>query len=159
MIKTNNLSLRPLELDDANDMHHYLTQEKVCRLAGLAPIKTKEQSVEFIKMLLKQKAWVIQKDEHVIGSIVVFLNPSDEFKGEIGFMLNEDHWHHGYMQEALSALLQSDGLYFKELLAAVYPENIASIKTLEKVGFEFETMLPASVLDPKIKAIYKLERS
>lgn len=159
MIKTNNLTLRTLELADANEMHNYLTQANVCRMAGINPSKTKEQSIEFVKILLKEKAWVVQKGGRVIGNIVIFKNPSDQAQGEIGFMLNEDNWHHGYMQEALGALLKSDEFFFNEILAVVYPENIASIKTLEKVGFEFETLIPKSVLDPQIKVIYKLEKS
>jgi ribosomal-protein-alanine N-acetyltransferase len=61
----------------------------------------------------------------------------------IGYELARSHWRQGIMKEALGAII---ALGFKEMginriEAVVMPENIASLKLLEKLGFHNEGVL------------------
>lgn len=70
-------------------------------------------------------------DGHVAGSVVGF---EQEGKPEIGYWLGKEFWGRGVATEALSTFL---GLVrTRPLYARVAKHNVASIRVLEKCGFE-----------------------
>lgn len=56
---------------------------------------------------------------------------------ELGYRFGREHWGHGYATEAarLAATYAFEALHLPELVAVAYPENTASRRVLEKVGF------------------------
>ena len=56
---------------------------------------------------------------------------------ELGYLLRRDSWGHGFATEAARAcmLYGFNNLGFREIIAMTEPENIASQKVLEKIGF------------------------
>ncbi len=73
------------------------------------------------------------------------LQPFDPLpdKKEIFFGLSPDYWNNGYMTEAASAVLEYGfkELDLEEIVAGVKPDNIASIKVLEKIGLTFQKII------------------
>ena len=84
----------------------------------------------------------------------VFLLSNDDFAGccglrpyrpeenifEIGFHLRRSHWGNGYAGEAAQAVIEYafSSLAAKALFAGHHPENEASKRLLEKLGFRYE---------------------
>ncbi len=84
----------------------------------------------------------------------IFLNSNDALLGEcslfnlvhqcrraeVGYTLGLDHWGHGYMNEALVALLSFGFgvLNLNRIEADIDPRNSASAKSLERLGFKLE---------------------
>jgi len=58
---------------------------------------------------------------------------------ELGYSYCSDAWHNGYATEAASALLAAAYSMndFDQIQACTHPKNIASIRVLEKLGFNF----------------------
>jgi RimJ/RimL family protein N-acetyltransferase len=80
-------------------------------------------------------------DDTLIGTATLF--NFENHRAEIGYGLARSHWGNGYMHEALQALIvyafQELGLHRIE--ADVDPRNSASIRTVERLGFEREGYL------------------
>ena len=94
----------------------------------------------FRKKELFQWGLVRQDDDFVIGTCTLAHLDASNRRAEIGFALGREHWGNGYMGEALNALV---GFAFRDLdlhrlEADVDPRNVASIRILEKLGFQRE---------------------
>ena len=59
---------------------------------------------------------------------------------EIGYDLNPDYWHQGYMQEALAEIITYafSSMQVKQIDACIYTGNERSISLVEKLGFIFQ---------------------
>jgi [ribosomal protein S5]-alanine N-acetyltransferase len=59
---------------------------------------------------------------------------------DLGFRLSKPHWGQGLATEAASAWVRTafDKYHIHRLGAFVHPENVASIRVLEKLGFQAE---------------------
>lgn len=59
---------------------------------------------------------------------------------DLGFRLGQQHWGKGFATEAASAWVRAafDEFHINRLGAFVHPENVASIRVLEKLGFHAE---------------------
>ena len=93
-------------------------------------------------------------DRQKLGKFPVFLKVTGEFIGtcgmepfeldgrsevELGYRLCLKHWGQGYAGEAAAAILQYGfrALNCARIMAFVLPQNRASVKILEKLGFEY----------------------
>jgi [ribosomal protein S5]-alanine N-acetyltransferase len=75
------------------------------------------------------------------ASLFNFAEPSD--RADIGYGLARRHWGHGYMHEALTAIVDYafGPLGLRRLEADVDPRNGASLRSLERLGFVREGLL------------------
>lgn len=100
-----------------------------------------------------------------IGRIVFRLGDDidNEYAGHIGYTINEKYRGHNYAYKACLALKKFIlNLGYNEILITCSPDNIASQKTIEKLGSEYiETKkIPSSIrkeftVDESCKMIYK----
>lgn len=75
----------------------------------------------------------------VIG--VVGLRPELDFGGfAFGYRILPEYWGQGFATEAALAILKYAEIVLKleQLVATVFPQNIASVRVLEKIGMVFE---------------------
>jgi RimJ/RimL family protein N-acetyltransferase len=87
-------------------------------------------------------AWAVtgRNDERFIGQITAGIT---EFDGERWFepawILVRQEWGQGLATEAARAVVShaTEDLHQSRLLATVHPQNQASIRVIEKVGFSF----------------------
>jgi RimJ/RimL family protein N-acetyltransferase len=79
----------------------------------------------------------------VIGTCTLHAMSSEHRRAEVGFALASAHWKHGYIAEALEALLDYafDDLALHRIEADVDPRNDSSIRALERLGFQREGYL------------------
>jgi RimJ/RimL family protein N-acetyltransferase len=72
---------------------------------------------------------------------------------DIGFAFLPAYWGKGYAYEAAAAVLEHGRSAFalSRIVAITSPDNISSIKLLEKIGLRFERMVRMSDAEPEIK--------
>jgi len=90
--------------------------------------------------------WGIERkeDRALLGTCSIFDIHEASRRAEIGYALGRPHWGQGYMQEALTGLVDYafTTLNLNRLEADIDPRNAASAKTLERLGFQKEGFLP-----------------
>ena len=151
LINTQRLLLRPLFQSDAQDIYEIFSDKQVMKYYDLLPFESLErakQQVEFFTQGFEQKTmlrWGIEYKDNskLIGTCGFFAFNEDVKKAELGYELNSSYHGKGLMTEALGAILshiftQTD---INRVEAYVEPPNIASQKTLEKLGFTKEGTL------------------
>ena len=88
-------------------------------------------------------AVVRSDDGRVIGNCTLWNFHRQNRRAEVGYALARPYWGHGYMHEAMGAMVD---FAFREmqlhrLEADIDPRNAASAKTLERLGFQKEGLL------------------
>jgi len=134
-IVTARLRLRSARPDDLEEMHAVLSDPRATRWWSTPPHISLDQTAAWLDSMIAngpdQPDLVVERDGRVIGKAGFWRLP------EIGYILDPDHWGQGLAHEATSAAI---GHVFAtrdldELTADVDPENLASIRLLERLGF------------------------
>lgn len=151
LVKTPRLCLRPIEEPDWEAVHRYSIDPDVIRHVAWGP-NSEEHSREFVRWaaalwrdaphMNEHFAVVRQDDGRLIGSCNLGLTEGDR-QGEIGYAFARDAWGQGYATEAADALLRRGfgELGLHRVHATCAPENIGSIRVLEKIGMRREGLL------------------
>jgi RimJ/RimL family protein N-acetyltransferase len=86
-------------------------------------------------------------DGTVIGTIGLRLTPPHR-RGSAGYWLGTEYWNHGYMTEALRAVIAwaFDELGYVRVEAMCLPRNPSSGRVMEKAGMVFEGRLRSYVV-------------
>ena len=149
ILETDRLILRIWELKDLDDFFEYASVEGVGEKAGWEHHKSKDKSLEILKMFIEEKkvfAIVLKENQKVIGSIGIeelseeLDKDLDNLLGrELGYVLNKDYWNKGIMKEAISKVVDYcfNTLKLNFLMASYFNHNIASKKVLENLNFQF----------------------
>ena len=150
-INANRVTLRPIDERDLDSLFTIFSDPEVMRYWSSPPLKDQEAARallsdiqdKFRRKLYFQWGVAHRADDTLIGTSTLFHIESNNHRAEIGYALGRAHWGKGYIQEALRALL---GYAFSELNiqrieADVDPRNEASIRTLERLGFQKEGYL------------------
>jgi RimJ/RimL family protein N-acetyltransferase len=93
------------------------------------------------------------EDDSIIGTCTLFQLDAGNRRAEIGYVLGREYWGKGYMGEALMRLMAFcfEDLDLVRLEADVDPRNSASIRSLERLGFQREGFLRERwIVDGKI---------
>jgi ribosomal-protein-alanine N-acetyltransferase len=85
-------------------------------------------------------AVTLKGSEEVIANVRLFNFDDDCRMCEIGYIMAYDHHGHGYVQEAVGAVLDFafTELNMNRIEASADPRNAASLRVLERVGFARE---------------------
>ncbi|QQS36035.1 MAG: GNAT family N-acetyltransferase [Ignavibacteriales bacterium] len=146
-LETENFILRQLIQTDDNEIFLLRSDDSVARYLDRQKAKTIDDARAFIKKIndniLNNESiyWgVTRKDtQKIIGTICLFQISKKESKAEIGFEVIPRDQGRGIMKEVIPAVLdfgfKTMGLKFIE--GDVDPQNIRSIKLMERFGFEF----------------------
>ena len=145
VLKTDRLLIRRFCMNDAAECFAFMSDEQGMFLDGCKPFYTMDEDYWKRMKLFEEREGqyviVLRNTNEVIGAINVFSDDSRAVSSkEIGYGISPKHQRNGYAYEAISAminLLQKD-LLFDMVVAGVLPENIPSIKLLEKLGFTRE---------------------
>jgi len=88
--------------------------------------------------------WAIERrdDGRVIGSITLMLADGQP-RAEIGYILGREHWGRGFAAEAQGRTIEYafGELGLHRLEADTHPDNHASTRSLERLGFRREGLL------------------
>lgn len=83
------------------------------------------------------------EDDRIIGTCTLFAINESQGRGEVGYALGHEYWGRGYMNEALTALVEFAfrTLAMRRLEADIDPRNAGSLHALERLGFRREGLL------------------
>jgi len=149
ILETDRLILRAWEITDLDDFFEYASVEGVGEKAGWEHHKSKDKSLEILKMFMEEKkvfAIVLKENQKAIGSIGIeelgeeLDKDLDNLSGrELGYVLNKDYWNKGIMTETVSKAIDYcfNTLKLNFLMASYFNHNIASKKVLENLNFKF----------------------
>ncbi len=146
-IETDRLLIRILEIKDKDAFFRYRSMPEIYKYQAWRP-KGIDEIEEFINKnisvcLNPRNTWiqlaVCLKEGQLIGDIGVhFLE--DDYQVEIGYTLSPEYQGNGYAVEAVKAVIKYAFTELKKhrIISSVDPDNIKSIKLLEKIGFRKE---------------------
>ena len=150
-IDANRLSLRWISAADTDAFYAIYSNPEVMRYWSTPPLANREVAANLIKKI--QEDWkrrailkwgiALRTNDQLIGSVTLFNLDFNHHRAEIGYALGRNYWGQGYMNEALMALLKYafEVLDLHRIEADIDPRNAASIKTLERLGFQREGYL------------------
>lgn len=152
---TGRLLLRPLTEGDAGALFALCSDPEVMRYAGSLPWTEIGQAQQRIQRHLNAMASdeylclgiVLRSDKDtaapLIGSCTLFNLSEPCRRAEIGYSLARAYWGQGYMHEALMALVSYgfQDMHLNRIEADIDPRNLASEKSLKRLGFRLEGYL------------------
>lgn len=146
-METNRLILRRFTPDDAADLHAYLSREAVVRYEPYTPFTREQAEAEAVRRAADPnfRAVVLKGTGRVIGN--VWFAPGEWDTWELGYVFHDAYWGRGYAAEACFAVLEDafsvQGV--RRVIAMCNPENTASWRLLERLGFRREGHLRQNV--------------
>lgn len=150
-LHSDRLLLRPMQQGDAEELFQIFSHPQVMRYwshPAWETIASAREQIDQDEVELAEgdhlRLGIIRKqDETLIGTCSLFAFDTQNRRCEVGYALHPDAWHQGFMQEALRLLLNYafDTLDLNRLEADIDPRNLASAKSLERLGFVQEGLL------------------
>jgi len=134
-VRTDRLLLRRARPDDAAAMHRIMSNPVAMRYWSTPPHAEIAQTERWMASMAEadpaaRDDFIVTLDGALIGKLGAWMLP------EIGFLIDPEHWGHGYALEALAAYIDRRRvLGSTELTADVDPRNIASLRLLNRCGF------------------------
>jgi RimJ/RimL family protein N-acetyltransferase len=151
VIVTQRVVLRWISEDDVDGLYRVFSDPQVMRYWSTGPVANVEAAAEMQREIaagnhsgtMLKWGLALRESNAVIGTTTLFNLSLDNGRAEIGYALARAYWGKGYMHEALQALLSHafDVMQLRRLEADVDPRNSASIRTLERLGFQREGFL------------------
>lgn len=144
VLETENLILRKMTGQDVDDLEEWMGDTSLYLYWGKRPGKSdRNPRLLFEKEEKPSKSFqwgiVHKKDGKVIGEFWVYLIENDRM-AKVAFRLSQSYQGNRLMEEALKSVV--DFCFHKtqlqRLWTDVHVENTASLKTLERVGFQRE---------------------
>ena len=144
VLETQRLILREVTIDDADVIFALMSDLQVMRYYG-APMQSHDDAVKRINSIrtaFQERNivyWAITEkvSNNFVGSGGFWRIIKPDSRAHIGYELAPVWWNRGFMTEAVSAMVkfgfETIGLHSIE--AGIHPDNIGSLRVLEKVGF------------------------
>ena len=140
-LTTPRLVIRPLEESDLRAFHLICGDEAAMQFMGDGKPLLLEGTQKWIAV--SQQNYML----HSRGCMAVIERATNAFIGFCGLVKGDNEhieliyaftpqvWGRGYAAEAGAAMVAYGREFIPEIIATVYPENTASLRVLEKVGF------------------------
>ena len=151
VITTPRVVLRWISEDDIDCLFEVFSDPQVMRYWSSGPLANREAAAEMQREIaagnhnntMMKWGLALRESNRVIGTATLFNLNLDNDRAELGYAMGRAHWGKGYMNEALRALVSYafDVMNLRRLEADVDPRNAASIRTLERLGFQREGFL------------------
>lgn len=149
-LTTERLIIRRFRRQDADDLYEYLSDPQVYRFEPGEPIDRAQAAQRAAAMAGSPDFWAVelQAAGKVIGQVYLKqIEPAEHLTCELGYILNPAYQRQGYGSEAAAALVQYalavGGMH--RVVAHCNPENTASWKLLENIGFRREGLLKQNI--------------
>jgi len=145
-IKTNRLTLRPLEISDAEVLQRIYQTEDILRYFPPTVSPTLETIQRYV--MRQKEHW----DKYRYGHWGVVPNGQSQVIGwaglqflpelnetEVGYLLDKLHWGKGYATEAAQASIQFgfESCALDHIIALVHADNTASRRVIEKCNMSY----------------------
>ncbi len=152
VLHTERLLLREFQEQDAAAVFEIFHREDVSRYVGGELMESFAEAEERVKtrlnlfrdgMGVRWAITLLEDPSRLIGSCGYFNLRKGTETRETGYELHPDYWNRGLITEAMRAVLDfafnTEGpTHVHRMEAIVIPENLPSIRVLEKLGFTCE---------------------
>lgn len=143
-LETPRLILREFSIKDAQGLYQLNLNPEVIRYTGDPPFTSVEEAKHFVEQYDAYK-------KNGFGRWTVIEKKSGQFIGwcglkyhqegyvDLGFRFLQEKWGNGFATESSKACIKyaTLELNLKQLIGRVLPDNKASIRVLEKLGFTY----------------------
>jgi ribosomal-protein-alanine N-acetyltransferase len=174
VIHTKRLLLRKLTLEDKAAIFEIRSNPEIMKYVARPVAKTMEDAIEHLNKVLKNLSenggidWGIEEKASgkLIGTIAYWRISKENYRAELGYVLNEK-WHQkGFMHEALTTVIDFGfkQIQLHSIEANIDPLNVASARLLEKnkfikeahfkENFFFEGVFLDSVIYSRVNSYY-----
>jgi Acetyltransferases, including N-acetylases of ribosomal proteins len=153
-LESDRFILREVKEQDCISLFEIYSDEETIKYQQMATMQTVEQaqkSVQAFRQGFKNRKfirWCIAAKENdiVIGLITLHDFNTCNSQAEIGFMINKKYWRQNIMSEVAKEIIRFafEVIRLQRLEASIHPDNIASIKLSEKLGFNREELKKGS---------------
>lgn len=145
VLQTERCLLRQLKAEDAEEILVLRSDETIIKYLDREPATSIDEAKDFITKTDESLfantgiSWAVcfHNNSKLIGTVGLWRLIKEHYRAEIGYVLHSRFWKQGIMNEVLKEMVrygfQQMGLHSLE--ANVNPQNMASIKLLEKQGF------------------------
>lgn len=150
-IESSRLLLRPVRIEDAEDMFVYASDPLVTRHTTWEPHGSVHVTRAFLKSILEGYAagdvrnWAVvhRDDKRMIGSAGFLFWDQVARRAEIGYAMSRDYWGSGLMTEAVTEIVRFgfERMDLNRIEARCDSENTASARVLQKCGMQHEGTL------------------
>lgn len=148
ILQSPRLLLRPFTVDDIEASWQMNLDEAVSRYTGDGGVVSREELERRIKedvlgdyqRVGYGRMAVVLKETGIFIGFAGLKYLEDLGETDLGYRLMSTHWGQGYATEACRAILE-DGFprwKLESVIALVLPENVGSVRVLDKLGFERE---------------------
>jgi RimJ/RimL family protein N-acetyltransferase len=151
LLRTPRLVLRGLRGDDADALFAFFSHPETMRYWSTPPMVHSFDARALIARAQESLAdgtalrWALALagDDRLIGVCSLFNLEPVHRRAELGYLLGRPHWGHGFMTEALAAVLDHGfaRLDLHRVEADLDPRNAASRRLLLRLGFKEEGIL------------------
>jgi [ribosomal protein S5]-alanine N-acetyltransferase len=151
VLETARLTLRFVEERDIDAFFAIYSDAQVARYLSKPAQTERAQAVKMVGNVLTGYAdgssvtfaMERREDRVVVGNVMLFRFNEESRRAEIGYSMARTHWGHGYMDEALRAVIDYafGPLDLNRLEADIDPRNASSAKSLKRLGFREEGVL------------------
>jgi len=145
ILTTERLVLRRLSVDDGPEIFHHRSDPALNEYLDRVPCASIDVAVAFIRMVNaaidenNNVTWGITLKGHdpIIGTIAIWRIQKEHHRGEIGYVITNEHQGKGLMSEAMAAVIDYAFSVIKlhSLEANINPANTPSKALLERNGF------------------------
>ena len=152
IIETERLILRPLQIDDVDDLLEYQSQAEIVRYIPW-PERTREQVIEALNKTIADGkdslnvegdfivlAWELKSTGKVIGQSNTGMQSTRDMLADIGWVTHQNYQRQGYAFEATQALINYLFTNFplNRIIANIDTRNPESAQLAEKLGMRRE---------------------
>ena len=146
ILESKRIILRPWQISDLDDLHEFMSNEQVARLAGFKVKKNKGESLRILKQFIidsSDSLWAVElkNNNKVIGWVELheYTNRINKDSKEIGCVLSEKYWGQGLMPEALKEVISYgfNEQRLKFIICSHFLNNNQSKRIIEKCGFNY----------------------
>jgi RimJ/RimL family protein N-acetyltransferase len=150
VLETTHLILRPLREPDFADFFEYAQDPAVARGGMWTPYESEEDAhTDFNRLLSFYPQgfmwWALEDkaDGKMIGRCQLDRYNPDDARAEISYALHQNYWRRGYSGEAAERVVRYgfEDLNLNRISAIVFPDNIGSLRILEKLNMTREGCL------------------
>ena len=150
ILNTPRLALRPLVSDDFEPLHVCFGDAEAMRYWDFTPSCDVRQTKERLGQILAvdpkwMASWtvVVKETAAIAGWLCYHHREAWHRRLEIGYILAPLYWRRGLMSEAVRTLVAYciKDLDTHRVEAMIEPENVASIRLAERLGFRWEGVL------------------
>ena len=149
VIESERLIIRDYNFEDLPVIHELVKPLEIYQYQQWGP-NSEEDTENYIKMCISQQSEkprmsfelciVSKEDNKIVGAIGIRVRSGASKKSDLGYWIRHDLWGRGFATEATKAIIKFgfEELGMNRIWATASPENIASLKVLEKAGMQLE---------------------